>query len=90
MAGMEKGLQNEADEALRILNERGLTNEDEKSKLLRDALKVARDSSYDATERREIKPKLEGELDGQEQNLKYLHDAAMYISVGIIRAARKI
>lgn len=25
LAGMEKGLQNEADEALRILNERGLT-----------------------------------------------------------------
>ena len=27
LAGMEKGLQNEADEALRIMNERGLTKE---------------------------------------------------------------
>ena len=39
MSGMEKGLQNEADEDLRILNERGLLNEDEKAIPLRDALK---------------------------------------------------
>ena len=55
LSGFEKGLQNEADEALRILNERDLVKGEEISKV-RKAIKDSRDDSYDLMERREIAP----------------------------------
>ena len=50
MAGIEKGVQNENDEQIRIFNERNIDDPEIRQQILK-----MRDDSYDFTERKDIK-----------------------------------
>ena len=50
MAGIEKGVQNENDEQIRIFNERNIDDPEVRHQILK-----MRDKSYDFTERKDIK-----------------------------------
>ena len=53
-AGMERGIQIENDEQLRILNERNIDKSDPTNAMVRKSLIKMRDESYDFTERENI------------------------------------
>ena len=101
LSGIEKGIQNENDEQLRILNERGMMgkedgNKDEAQVLaeqqMRRSILELRDQSYDFAESKEI------QVDEDDKDLRkkmsqdewYLYQASKFVTIAVMRFSRKV
>lgn len=100
LAGIEKGIQNECEEHIRIMNERDMTGrpvegEGENPNLQRDkdirkmVLNI-RDESYDFVERQQMIVDEDKAGADMPQDQYYLYQASKYATVGMMRLARKV
>ena len=79
LAGIEKGVQNENDEQIRIFNEKNIDDPE-----LRQQILKMRDDSYDFTERKEI---IVDEDNGPQDPL---YQTAKFTTQAVMRLARKV